>query len=348
MFPKKAIFNSLLLTAVVLPNFSPAFAEILFQDNFDNSPDWQSKQTVHKSQPDGYDIAFGMTRSDTCTTHCPPQGWTSYRAASSHFMDNRGKDTFLLNAEGARGGTGKGIVYNVESVGTLGSTWGKWAGGSLDIWLGEQGYKELYVRYYVKFSDNWKWTREDKGAHCLWKMARITTFNDNIWTSSVSPHLYFGDGLNYPLGSTEAYYNAGFDNELFITAIRMAPDYDSCDGPDNHTNTSIPAIGEWHCYEFYRKMNSAPGVANGEYAMWIDGVEKNRRTDVMWKKTGSNTTHNWNWVMMIDNINNSAYVLADHGEITLYVDDVVVSTEYIGTDDIPLVKKSIQLAPPTF
>ncbi len=329
-------FNSVLLSAN---------GEILFEDNFDSSPEWQSKQTVHKSIPGGFDIGWSYTRSDKCTTYCPPKGWTSYRAPSSLFTDHPGKDTYIINKDGARGGAGQGLTYNIESVGTPGETWGEWTGGSLDVWLGEKGYKEIYVRYFVRFSDTWKWTRNDKTAHCLWKMGRISTFNDNIWTSSTSPHVYFSSGLNYPLGSTEAYYNAGTDKKIFVTAIRKAPDYDASEGPDNHISTNIPENGEWHCYEFYRKMNSAPGIADGGYAFWIDGVEQVRRNDVMWKKVGSNTTHNWNWIMLFDNINNSAYTLADHMELTLYIDDIVISTKYIGPN---YVIPKINLNFPTF
>ncbi len=99
----------LLLAGIILPGYS--YGEILFEDNFDNSPDWQSQQTVHKSQPGGKDIAWPETWIDyPCTQYCPPQGWTFYDAASSNWTDDRRNDTYILDFTGARGGYGTGIT----------------------------------------------------------------------------------------------------------------------------------------------------------------------------------------------------------------------------------------------
>ena len=344
MCSKKALLYFFLLTAVISLNFTSAFAEILFQDNFDNSPDWQSNQTVNKSQPGGYDINFGMTRADKCTTHCPPKGWTSYRAASSHWTDTRGKDTYILSSEGARGGKGKGITYNVEVSGDYGS----WSGGSLDIWLGEAGYPEIYIRYYLKFASNWKWTNDSNSVHCQQKLMRISTFNDDIWTSSYDPQAFGSISVNWPVLYPDWYYNASYPPVQMTMAVRKAPNY-ATDADVRVTNAKWPTDSDWHCYEFRVKMNSAPGVADGEWQVWIDGISVGERTDVMWKQEGSNTTHNWNWVMLLDNITNASATLDSHTEMQLYMDDVVISTSYIGlAEDDPKAGHQIILAPPSF
>lgn len=340
MFPKKIIFNFLLLNAVLLPNFSPAFAEILFQDNFDNSPDWQSNQTVNKSVSGGYDISWTMTRSDTCTTNCPPQGWTSYRASSSLWTDDRGKDTYVLNSAGARGGSGKGITYNVEVSGDYGT----WSGGSLDIWLGQTGYKELYVRYYLKFDPSWQWTNPDNSANSQLKLIRISTFNDNIWTSSTNPHQYFSEGLNKPVFFPDWYYNRSYPPTVLFNSERFAPLY-TVGNDKTVSSAKWPNDGDWHCYEFHVKMNSAPGVADGIWGVYIDGALVAESTTVQWKMEGSNTTYNWNWLMFIDNITNASAPRENHVEMPIYMDDVVVSTEYIGP---ATGVKSLNLLPPTF
>jgi hypothetical protein len=341
MFPHKTIFYSLLFTAFVVLNFSPASAEIIFQDNFDNSPDWQSNQTVHKSQQGGYDIGWGSTRADTCTTNCPPQGWTSYRAASSFWTDDRRKDTYVLNSEGARGNQGKGITFNAEVSGDYGT----WAGGSLDLWLGETGYDELYVRYYLKYSTSWKWTNPENTQHCQQKLIRISTFNDNVWTSDSSPQQYQSIGLNRPVYYPDWYYNKSYppDTKLYVT-ILTAPNY-SEESSTVYNDVIWPNDGNWHSYEFHVKMNSAPGVNDGVWGFYIDGVLLAERTDVPWKEAGSNTTHNWNWLMFLDNITNGSSPMDTHTEMPLYMDDVVVSTEYIGPDPAG---KSLLLDPPTF
>ena len=335
---KSTAFIAILGVFVVTGNVK---AEIIFEDNFDNSPDWQSQQTVNKSQPGGYDISWGMTRADICTTHCPPQGWTSYRTASSLWTDNRGKDTFILSSEGARGASGKGITYNVEVSGDYGT----WTGGSLDIWLGETGYKELYIRFYLKYGQNWKWTNEQNSEHCQQKLIRISTFNDNVWISSSSPQQYQSVGLNRPVFYPDWYYNKSFPPDAILTVLSMsAPDY-SEESKDEYPDVTWPTDGEWHCYEFHVKMNSVAGVADGIWEVYIDGILKKRRTNVMWKKVGSNTDHDWNWLMFLDNITNGSAPKDSHTEMQIYMDDVVVSTEYIGLADQT---KFIILSPPTF
>ncbi len=302
-------------------------AEIIFEDNFDNSPDWQSNQTVNKSQSGGYDISWTQTRSDICTTLCPPQGWTSYRAASSQWTDDRRKDTYILNSEGARGGTGKGITYNVEVSGD----YGVWSGGSLDLWLGEEGYEELYIRYYLKYDINWNWTNQDNTQHCQQKLIRISTFNDDIWTTTYNPQQYGSASVNWPTLYPDWYYNASYPPAKMTMAVRKAPDY-SVDETETVSGAVWPTDDNWHSYEFYVKMNSFPGVADGIWKVWIDGNLKGERTNVEWKMAGSNTTHNWNWLMFLDNVTNASATLDSHTEMSLYMDDVVISTSYIGPD----------------
>ena len=318
---------------------SIATAKIIFQDNFDNSPDWQSQQTVHKSEPEGHDINFGMTRSDRCTTFCPPQGWTSYRTASSHWADDRRKDTYILSTEGARGSSGKGITYNVEVR-------QNWVGGSLDLWLGEAGYEELYVRYYLKFDKNWKWSNPEDTRHCIQKLIRISTFNDNIWTTSYTPQGFGSSYVNWPVFIPGWYHNASYGETTLTCSVRKAPDYYAY--MDGHTNVHSPDVGDWHCYEFHVKMNSANGVADGVYQFFLDGKLKAESTTVEWKQAGSDTTHNWNWLMFTDNIFNSSAAPEDHVEMSLYMDDVVVSTEYIGPASHDPNTGQIHLNSPTF
>lgn len=338
MVGKRKICIYFLSTLIILLNYSLAFTEIIFQDNFNNSPDWQSNQTIKKSQPGGYDISWKNTRQDTCTSLCPPKGWTSYRTASSIWTDNRRKDTFLLNAEGARGGSGKGIVYNVEVSGTFGI----WTGGSLDIWLGKVGYKELYIRYYLKFDPLWKWTNASSTQHHLQKIIRINTFNDNIWTSTTNPQ-QFGksQGKNMPVWLVELYYNKFYPPIHLSSQVRTAPDYTPLASIEDY-NALIPTDGQWHCYEFHVKMNTSPGVPDGVWGFYIDGKLKSEKKDIAWKAKDSNLKHDWNWLMLLDNVTNISATKEDHIEMQMYMDDVIVSTTYIGPDS------SFLLAKPTY
>lgn len=334
MFHRKDIYILLLLAIAVLINFSSAFAGVIFQDNFDNSLDWQSQQHTIESR------SWGNTRADICTEYCPPKGWTSYRAAPSFWKDDRRKDTFIVDNAGARGGSGKGLTYNVEVSGHFGT----WAGGSLDLWLGEAGYNELSVRYYMKFDSGWKWSDPLNQYNCYMKLLRISTFNDNIWTTAANPESYGGaNDKNFPVLLPDWAFLKDLRpvNTMLLSSIRKAPDYEI---PASYEVRSVhaPAVNEWHCYEFYVKMNSGNDVADGVFRVYLDDVLVQEVTNVVWKKSGSGPAK-WNWIMLADNVTNASAPVEDHSEITYYIDDVVVSTEHIG-----LAPKQIMLNPPSF
>jgi hypothetical protein len=53
----------------------------------------------------------------------------------------------------------------------------------------------------------------------------------------------------------------------------------------------------------------------------------------MWKMEGANAK-GWNWLMVLDNVTVASYPLTAKKEMALYMDDFVVSTEYIGPNYI--------------
>lgn len=333
----RVIFKTILFLLVyAIISVTSATSQVIFQDNFNSSSDWQSQQTIHKSAG-GTDISFSHTFRDRCTKFCPPDGWTSYRAPSSQWTDNRGQDTFLLDATGARGGKGKGITYNVEST----DDYGLWAGGSLDIWLGETGYRELFVRMWLKFSNEWLYSTPERNEHGLQKLVRISVFNENIATTSYNPQAYGSVSVNWPVWYPDWYYNAAYGYGCFSSSVRKAPDYDASGDDTTHTDVRFSSASQnaaqgdnqWHCYEFRVKMNSAPGVADGEWELFLDGVSRKSRNTILWKKSGSND-RGWNWLMVLDNVSASPYSKAEHREMALYMDDLVVSTTYVGQDYI--------------
>ena len=316
--------TGLLLFIIMFPNF--AYSAVLFEDNFDSSPDWQSNQTISKSVPPGEDKGWPNTYKNNCQPgYCPPDKWTSYRTASSKWTDDRRRDTFVLNSEGARGGSGKGVTLNVESTGDYGT----WAGGSLDLWLGEQGYQELYIRMYIQYTSEWSWS--DGSQHGQQKLIRISTFNEDIATTSQNPHIFSGSsGINWPTWYPDWYYNANdaYEYAALMSSTRTAPTYIT-DGDETYSSARWPADTNWHCYEFHVKMNSAIGVADGVWEFYLDGNLKASRNNVKWKQTGANSK-GWNWLMVLDNVTVAPFPLTEHKEMAIHMDDFVVSTNYIG------------------
>lgn len=314
------LFQIVLFSIVVFPGM--VLSGVIFSDNFDSSPDWQSNQTVNKSAG-GNDISVIGSEGNV------PKGWHGYRAASSVFTNNRGHDTFVLDSSGAMG-DGKGITYAIESSGP---DLGRWAGGSLDLWLGKDGYNEIYIRFYLKYHPDWDWggpTNTNK--HAYQKLLRISSYPDiEDYNSKYHPHYYGGSGFNMPVWFPDFYYNyqnPPYGFTFLNEQVRQAPDY----GMDIGTvqpNALWPTDGDWHCYELHVKMNSAEGVADGIRAMYIDGLKVFEKTDTVWKKAGSHS-RGWNWLMFLDNATVNGRNISENHEQLVYFDNVVVSTEYIG------------------
>ncbi len=72
----------------------------------------------------------------------------------------------------------------------------------------------------------------------------------------------------------------------------------------------LPEDGDWHTLEYRVKMNSAPGVMDGEFEMWIDNSTEVGTTwthyktvDIPWLNTGAlHATPEWNNIWMPDNM----------------------------------------------
>jgi hypothetical protein len=92
--------------------------------------------------------------------------------------------------------------------------------------------------------------------------------------------------------------------------------------------------GQWHCWEYYMKANSAVGAADGVHRFWLDGVEVVDaskgfpNTNLDWSDSGSSTNprHYWNYVQIGGNNNNQFSPASQQAEQWYALDDVVVYT----------------------
>ncbi len=327
------------------------FSGVLFEDNFDAQPDWGSKQSTS-------DISWPSTYSGTCTTYCPPQGWTAYRAVRTLFAADT-LDTYVIDSAGAYGGSGKGVTYNIESTGgtpdwTTDNYSSTWVGGGMNIYLGDNtNYDELYVRYRMKYGNGWRWNDPNHlFKNVEWKMIGIDSYKctipgtcTNFQGITCNPVARFpsGGGCVEPAAAIEQYHNASTSGQSVesplvrpMISVRRAPTYDATFGPLNWTQ-NMPQDNNWHTYEFYVKMNSAPGVADGCFTLFIDGTQVNSNCVIEWEMATTSAEFQaigWNWISFFDNITISAHDKVDQQHQQIYFDDVVVSTEYIGPDYI--------------
>ncbi len=319
----------------LLPNFSQA--AIIFEDNFNDSPDWQSAESYPSTN-----AGWPNTWKDKPggPSQPPPQNWTAYSAAIPRW--DRGP-TWKLDAGGARN-SGKGITFAVEAVHT-------WAGGGLDLYLGNAGYQELYMRGYYKYDPvTFHWpTINNEGINNgnYHKIARISRYQ--LEPSLVNnPQQFLAPSYQAPTFYPEVAVNTGtgYQNPPDLNAVHFLgarvfdPGAGDASAEDFYT-LPMPSDGGWHSYEFRVKMNSAPGVADGEWEVWVDdginSYQHHKRTGLAWVGADSvnGLSPGWNWVNALDNITiNQTGTIYENTEMKIFLDDFVISDSFIGKDYI--------------
>ena len=311
---------------------------ILFQDNFDGHADWSPTQ-----------FTASGGGSVECWNNCDtaPEGYSSYRMAGSAYS-NVGNNTLNIDSTNARGGSGKAFTFWSEVCDSCG-----WASdGLLSIELDPVGYEELYVRYYMKFQPDWQWTITRSAEQKFMKISHLDNGN---------PFSYFQNGNHHPLLNPKLskwdtgmadivmnpvyrYTNVYYPDQAIPSHARNANFYFPPTGNYGGTGTDFwdsewletPAgqgmigDGDWHSWEFYVKMNSAEGVEDGVYTFWQDGVLIANETDLAWQDNGATERKLWNSVQLGGNNNNPYAPQSAELEQWYAIDDLVISTEYIG------------------
>ncbi|AKM78036.1 MAG: Fibronectin type III domain protein [Candidatus Wolfebacteria bacterium GW2011_GWE1_48_7] len=359
--PKQTLKAFLFLAMFfLLPNFSQA--AIIFEDNFNDSPDWQSAESNPGDNVDWFSSSW--IRNPSGPPEPPMQNWTSYRTEIP--LGNSVK-RYILSEEGKRGISGKGVTYNVESSGT-------WSGGGLDLYLGNTGYQEIFVRFYLRYDPaTWVWALRETGLNGeKQKLIRISRLKDEPTAQTAwNPQLFdtaASGGHQMPVlypdvkENNGAGYNTPSVNGLYGLYLeytrRFDPEYGS-ESPSETRSFPMPSLGlknfvpptsgtdsstdyyktdgDWHSYEFRVKMNSAPGVADGEWETWVDGGENpaqhTLKIGVAWVSSGGSVSPGWNWFTVLDNVN-TATGLPNGTIMKMYMDDFVVSDSFIGKDYI--------------
>jgi hypothetical protein len=285
---------------------------ILYETNFDSLPDWHS-------QPAKF--------SGLQTTHSDARqiGFTSYRVG----VDDMGSPLFEVNSQGCQ--NGKCLKVNCEGDPSL-----IWTGGGVDLhfsdsdtfpaWVDGNGYDELYVRFLQKFDNGWDWG----GGNAYVKLMRAYSKVDYDWHWSnnymlssadvVSP----GSGTGCKSGYMILDWGGGDYN--FLPAFREEPSCStSADQDYGCTWSDHFADGQWHHVEMHIRMNDI-GTSNAIEEIFVDG---NRCGGYVYENPLIRQTSDrkFNSLNLFDNVN-----IGYPGEQTYYIDDLVVSTEYVGPD----------------
>ena len=142
-------------------------ADVLFTESFDDQPDFTS--TMHDSTRGGREIWNGAIL---------PEGWDAMFQGTqwspeTGYPDNHASFEILAsNADKARGGTGKSMVNWRESYN---AGWNNWASDSQLIKYLDKQHDEIYIEFWISFSENWYQRNNDDNF--ISKIVRIGSFD---------------------------------------------------------------------------------------------------------------------------------------------------------------------------
>ena len=347
----------------------PSWAGVVWETNFDNYPDWESGETLTGTLPG---TIYDKTDEGKSIKTVTGGDFDCYRSSRGVLSDNNGKKTYQIVGDHAYGGTGKALDCWYESSTSQ-------VGGGFGIHLGATGYDEIYLRWRMKFDDDWR-NGTASGLAEILKLYRLMSNVDSAWdTGGTDPmNMYQSpstrpDWLDncYPdLNSSDecgkqgyvilrwqqtvgfvnfdkiAYNPEGragsvsdltlwFDGEAVDWRVYHAKEITSNILPTASTYPTNDWVGngEWHTYETRTKHNT-PGSADGVFELWMDGVKVGQVSN-METRTSENTK--FNYVIIPDNFHNVVYPeqvasTEPHAEQLFVVDDIVISTEYVGTE----------------
>lgn len=200
---------------------------------------------------------------------------------------------------------------------------GKSAGAGVEYWFGQAAQDRVYLRTYMKFAADYDQGNLNHTGACLSGVA-----GDNKWGGMG------GAGVR-PKGDDT--FSTRFEpwcdwgrvtppGYLFFYTywMEMARDKDghywgNMIGPAG-TDRVVPERGRWYCLEEMIRANT-PGERDGELAGWIDGRLYVHAKGIRWRSTDAVKLKRFSLIV---------YIHQSRRENTVWFDDVVLSTGYVG------------------
>jgi len=200
---------------------------------------------------------------------------------------------------------------------------GRSIGAGPSYWFGPGGQDRVYLRYYLRFADDYDQGNLNHTGGGLaatsgagkWDgmgNAGIRPKGDDRFTVGFEPWRDWG--RNTPPGAMHLYtywMDMRRDKDGNFWGNMMVPP------PDARV---LPTRGTWHCFEQMIQANS-PGNADGELAAWIDGKLYLHASGFRWRTTDA---------VKLKRFNLAIYIHQATRDNTVWYDDVALSTGYIG------------------
>jgi hypothetical protein len=315
------------------------FAEVIFEDNFDEQEDWEPVSSSECTYP-ADSQCIGM-----------PSGWNAYRSMGE-FNNSAEGDHYTINISNEHNGQGK--AYNIW---TESCSAGSWCADSLLATTLDIDYTELWLKFDIKIDPNWVW-----GATLHPAADAIKVFQLLHWDREGNIFEGFTTGTEGPIYIFDLYASSDWGYR-WLPSLRCDPqetDYYCNSDPNNnsHNNSELWIAnnydlgifknvgqlgdGEWHHFKFHLKMNTKTNNiwnADGILEWWYDNETTPRRSqsDIIWKFSGDDTdgfgnNFGWNTLFIGGNQNNYPYPPENRYEQWYSFDNIVISTEPIPDD----------------
>ena len=189
------------------------------------------------------------------------------------------------------------------------------------------GYNELYVRYYIKFDENYRAVR-NHGSNLG---GRDLTMENPAWVGMAGIRDVFMRGYFYsgvqPRGERGS-------QELEMGFYSYHLDKKGPWGDGYQTQKRIPIkVGTWHCVERHMRLNSvdpteADGNADGMEELWIDGQWSIRREGLRFRRVPQLRSTYFSLETYYHGLPEE---FSQDNPIRVYFDNVVIARKYIGT-----------------
>ena len=185
--------------------------------------------------------------------------------------------------------------------------------------LAEGEPEEMYFRYYLRLGENWNPTKEGG------KLPGFAgTYNRGGWggrrSNGVNGWVAQGSFLRWRDSSSPLNGFRGIGS--YVYHVDMNGNYGSSWGW-NRGYTGVLQKNRWYCVEQYVRMNT-PGRNDGVLRSWVDGLLAFEKVDLRFRDV-SHLKIEALWM----NVYHGGTTPTD-ADLSLYIDNLVVSREYIG------------------
>lgn len=200
---------------------------------------------------------------------------------------------------------------------------GKASGAGASLWLGAEGHDRVHLRWYMRYAEDYNQGNLHHSGGGLagvagdnrWGgmgMAGVRPAGDDRFTTGVEGWRDWGRVA--PPGFLHCYtywvdMKRGRDGNWWGNMMEPARD-----------DRFVPKRGAWHCVELMVSVNTV-GKADGELAVWVDGKLYLHYRGFRWRTDDA---------VRIKRATLDVYVHRARRDNTVWFDDVVLSTGYVG------------------